>query len=150
MRSRCLKHRIVYDRREDAARQAWQLALSLKDGSLGLDDRFYEDDLEQVVLAQGVRTRDDYHTARRTGRGVVLRRAKCDAIWPVFEEYRTQLAVRKLKEVDDAYADVAELIHTEREDQANGGGSTKALNTYSAMVIDETQDFGPIHPAIKY
>ena len=143
MRSRRLEHRIVYDRKEDAARQAWQLALSVKDGSLGLDDRFYEDELEQVVLAQGVRTRDDYRTARRTGRGVVLSRAKRDAIWPVFEEYRAQLAVRKLKEVDDAYADVAELIQTEREDQANGISNAKALATYSAMVIDETQDFGP-------
>ena len=143
MRSRRLEHRIVYNRKEDTARQAWQLALSLKDGSLGLDDRFYEDELEQVVLAQGVRTRDDYRTARRTGRGVVLSRAKRDAIWPVFEEYRAQLAVRKLKEVDDAYADVAELIQLEREDQANGVSNAKALTTYSAMVIDETQDFGP-------
>lgn len=142
MRSRRLEHRIVYDRKEDAARQAWQLALSIKEGSLGLDEKFYEDELEQVVLAQGVRTRDDYRTARRTGRGVVLSRAKRDAIWPVFEEYRAQLAVRKLKEVDDAYADVAELIQNEREAQASGGG-TKALITYSAMVIDETQDFGP-------
>lgn len=142
MRSRRLEHRIVYDRKEDAARQAWQLALSVKDGSLGLDDDFYEVELEQVVLAQGVRTRDDYRAARRTGRGVVLSRAKRDAIWPVFEEYRAQLAVRKLKEVDDAYADVAQLIHKEREDKANGV-IAKALTSYSAIVIDETQDFGP-------
>lgn len=142
MRSRRLEHRIVYDRKEDAARQAWQLALSVKDGSLGLEDRFYEDELEQVVLAQGVRTRDDYRAARRTGRGVVLSRAKRDAIWPVFEEYRAQLAVRKLKEIDDAYADVALLIQKERDDKANGG-SAKALTSYSAIVIDETQDFGP-------
>lgn len=143
MRSRRLEHRIVYDRKEDAARQAWHLALSVKDGSLGLEDRFYEDELEQVVLAQGVRTRDDYRSARRTGRGVVLSRAKRDAIWPVFEEYRAQLAVRKLKEVDDAYADVAELIQKEREDQANGSSGVKALHSYCAIVIDETQDFGP-------
>lgn len=143
MRSRRLEHRIVYDRKEDVARQAWQLALTIKDGSLGLDEKFYEDELEQVVLAQGVRTRDEYRTARRTGRGMVLNRAKRDAIWPVFEEYRAQLAVRKLKEVDDAYADVAELIQLEREDHANGVSNVKALTTYSAMVIDETQDFGP-------
>ena len=142
MRSRRLEHRIVYNRKEDAARQAWQLALSVKDASLGLEDRFYEDELEQVVLSQGVRTRDEYRSARRTGRGVVLSRTKRDAIWPVFEEYRAQLAVRKLKEVDDAYADVAQLIQKEREEKASGG-SSKALTSYSAIVIDETQDFGP-------
>lgn len=137
MRSRKLEHRIVYNRNEDGAQQAWQLALSVKDGSLDLTDMFYEEELEQVVLAQGVRTRDDYRVARRTGRGVVLSRSKRDAIWPVFEEYRAQLAVRKLKEVDDAYADVAELILKERED------ASKAMANYSAIVIDETQDLGP-------
>ena len=137
MRSRKLEHRIVYNRNEDGAQQAWQLALSVKDGSLDLTDKFYEEELEQVVLAQGVRTRDDYRVARRTGRGVVLSRSKRDAIWPVFEEYRAQLAVRKLKEVDDAYADVAELILKERED------ASKAMANYSAIVIDETQDLGP-------
>ena len=143
MRSRKLEQRIVYSRNEDGAKQAWQLALSVKDSSLDLPESFYAEELEQVVLAQGVRTRDDYRAARRTGRGVVLNRAKRDAIWPVFEEYRAQLAVRKLKEVDDAYADVAALILQEREEVSTGQASGKSLQTYSAIVIDETQDFGP-------
>ena len=33
---------------------------------------------------------DAYRSAQRVGRGVVLSRAKRDAIWPVFEEYRAQ------------------------------------------------------------
>jgi hypothetical protein len=143
MRSRKLEQRIVYNRNEDGAKQAWQLALSVKDSSLDLPESFYAEELEQVVLAQGVRTRDDYRAARRTGRGVVLNRAKRDAIWPVFEEYRAQLAVRKLKEVDDAYADVAALIRQEREEASSGQVAGKLLQTYSAIVIDETQDFGP-------
>ena len=49
-----------------------------------------------MVLAQGVATLDAYRSARRVGRGVVLSRAKRDAIWPVFEEYRAQLASRRL------------------------------------------------------
>jgi hypothetical protein len=40
----------------------------------------------------------------------MLSRAKRDAVWPVFEEYRAQLASRRLKEVDDAYRDAAQLI----------------------------------------
>jgi len=58
-------------------------------------------------LAQGVSTRDEYRLAKRTGRRRVLNRTKREAIWPVFEEYRAQLARRKLKEVDDAYRDAA-------------------------------------------
>ena len=97
MRARRLEHRIVYDHKQEGAEQAWQMAMAVKDSSLNLPEAFYEQELEQVILAQGVTTRDAYRTVRRTGRGVVLSRAKRDAVWPVFEEYRGQLASRKLK-----------------------------------------------------
>jgi hypothetical protein len=132
MRAQKLEHRIVYDRKQDAALQAWQAAMAVRDTKLDLPDDFYEQELEQVVLAQGITTLEHYRTARRTGRGVVLGRAKRDAVWPVFEEYRGQLSSRKLKEVDDAYREVAELL-----------SGTAAVSDYSAIVIDETQDFGP-------
>ena len=133
MRSRKLEHRIVYDRKQDGALQAWQSALATKDATLDLSDSFYSDELEQVVLAQGLTTLDQYRTARRIGRGVILSRAKRDAVWPVFEEYRGQLASRKLKEVDDAYREIAEMMATEQGSELG----------YAAIVIDETQDFGP-------
>ena len=133
MRARKLEHRIVYDRKQDAAHQAWQSALAVKDSTLDLSDTFYEQELEQVVLAQGITTRDEYRVARRTGRAMVLNRGKRDAIWPVFEEYRGQLTTRKLKEVDDAYREVASLLLA--QDAPDAG--------YSAIVVDETQDRGP-------
>lgn len=136
MRSRKLEHRIVYGRKTEGALQAWQAAMTLKESSLDLPDSFYEEELEQVVLAQGVTTKDEYRAVRRTGRGVVLSRSKRDAIWPVFEEYRGQLASRKLKEVDDAYRDVAALLDAEIKEG-------KVPAAYSAIVIDETQDLGP-------
>lgn len=136
MRSRKLEHRIVFDRKAEGALQAWQAAMTVKDVSLDLPDRFYEEELEQVVLAHGVTSKDDYRAVRRTGRGVVLSRAKRDAVWPVFEEYRGQLASRKLKEVDDAYREVSLLLDGERV-------SPDAIGLYSAIVIDETQDLGP-------
>lgn len=136
MRSRKLEHRIVYDRREGAAKEAWELALAVADATLALPEGFYEDELEQVVLAQGITSLADYHTARRTGRKVVLARRKRDAVWPVFEEYRGQLASRKLKEVNDAYREVAELLSMESQGDAAAG-------PYSAIVVDETQDLSP-------
>lgn len=134
MRARKLEHRIVYDRKQDGALQAWQSAMAVRDTSLDLPDNFYQQELEQVVLAQGITTLDEYRTARRTGRGVVLSRAKRDTVWPVFEEYRGQLASRKLKEVDDAYREVATILLAEQQ---------LSTSPYSAIVIDETQDFGP-------
>jgi hypothetical protein len=132
MRSRKLEHRIVYGRRDDPARQAWQMALADRDTKLDLTEEFYEQELEQVVLAQGITTVEEYKLARRTGRAGVLSRSKREAVWPVFEEYRGQLASRKLKEVDDAYREVAAML----EDSHAG-------SQYSAIVVDETQDLGP-------
>lgn len=123
-------HQIIYNRKQGEAAEAWQHALALQDTSLALPPDFYEDELERVVLAQGINSRDDYRQARRTGRGVVLTRGKRDAIWPIFEEYRAQLASRKLKEVDDAYRDAAALLRDKPP-------------AYSAVIADETQDFGP-------
>lgn len=132
MRAQKLEHRIVYDRKQDAALQAWQAAIAVRDTKLDVPDGFYEQELEQVILAQGITTLEQYRTARRTGRGVVLSRGKRDTVWPVFEEYRGQLSSRKLKEVDDAYREVAELL-----------AGTAPVTDYSAIIIDETQDFGP-------
>lgn len=130
LRGRSYGNTIVYNRSGDA-RIAWELALASKDQSLDLPDSFYESELEQIVLAQGISTRDEYRLAKRVGRGGVLKRSTRDAIWPVFEEYRHQLSTRKLKEVDDAYRDAAALLNE------------KPFGKYSAIVVDETQDFGP-------
>jgi hypothetical protein len=124
------EHRIVYSRKQDEAAEAWKHALTLQDTGLALPTEFFEDELEKVVLAQGVSSRDEYRMAKRTGRGTVLTRAKRDAMWPVFAEYRAQLASRKLKEVDDAYRDAAILLKNE-------------IPPFASVIVDETQDFGP-------
>jgi hypothetical protein len=128
LRRKDYPHKIIYKRDE----RAWRRALETMDSSLGLDEAFYEDEWEQVVAAQGVRTLDDYRRATRVGRRTVLNRAKRDRIWPVFEEYRLQLSSQRLKDVDDAYGDAAQLL-------ANDKGGTG----YCGVVVDETQDFGP-------
>jgi hypothetical protein len=87
MRSRKLDHQIVYDRKQDAALQAWQAAMAVRDTKLDLPDDFYELELDQVILAQGITTLEQYRVARRTGRAGVLSRVKRDAVLPVFEQY---------------------------------------------------------------
>jgi superfamily I DNA/RNA helicase len=124
------EHRIIYNRNEGETAEAWQRALTLQDTKLNLPPDFYEEELERVILAQGVSTRDEYRLAKRIGRRTILTRAKRDAVWPVFEEYRVQLASRKLKEVDDAYRDATTLLQ----------GIPQA---YTAIVVDETQDLSP-------
>ncbi len=111
--------------------EAWQKALDLKPPELDVSDAFYADEWEQVIQAHGITARDEYLRVSRVGRGVRLNRAVRDKVWPVFAEYRTQLAERGVKEVDDAYRDAAALLSDDRE----------AVN-YAAVIVDEAQDMG--------
>ena len=110
----------------------WQRALDLKDAGLEFPDAFYRDEWEQVVLARGVTTEEEYRRVSRVGRGTRLNRADRVKAWRVFEEYRARLAERGLKEVDDAYRDAASILET---DEA-------ALNI-RAVIVDEAQDMSP-------
>lgn len=112
-------------------RESWDRAMDLRDPSLTLPDAFYEEELEQVVLAGGVTTEDEYLRVPRVGRGTPLNRRARAKVWPVFAEYRVQLAERGIKAVDDAYRDAAALLRADRS----------GLN-YVAVVVDEAQDWG--------
>ena len=112
-------------------REAWQRALDLKSPELDLSDSFYEDEWEQVIQAKGVVSEQEYRLVSRVGRGTRLGRGARVRVWPVFEEYRAQLAERGLKEVDDAYRDAAALL-----------GEDGAGSDYAAVVVDEAQDMG--------
>ena len=109
--------------------EAWQRALDLKPSELDLSDSFFEDEWEQVIQAKGVVSEQEYRHVSRVGRGTRLGRGARVRVWPVFEEYRAQLAEHGLKEMDDTYRDAAALL---REDGAG----------YAAVVVDEAQDMG--------
>ena len=127
LRGRRYQFRIVFGRDPNA----WQGALDLKSSDLDFPDGFYDDEWEQVVQAHGVTTLDEYLRVSRVGRGSRLNRAARAKAWRVFDEYRTQLAERGLKEVDDAYRDAAVLLQNDRD----------ALR-YAAVIVDEAQDMG--------
>ncbi|WP_445145256.1 UvrD-helicase domain-containing protein [Dyella sp. Tek66A03] len=128
LRSKNYEHRIIYKRDDDA----WGKAMQVVSPKVDLDEAFYVEEWERVVAAQGVQDLDGYRQVSRIGRRTILGRAKRDLIWPVFEEYRTLLSSKRLKDVDDAYHDAAQLLALD-----------EAPAPYSAIVVDETQDFGP-------
>ena len=113
-------------------REAWQIALDARSPALNLPDAFYEDEWEQVVQAGAVADKQTYLAVSRAGRGTRLNRGQRALVWPVFEEYRAQLAERGVKEVDDAYRDATALLAGEASDPAG----------YAAVIVDEAQDMG--------
>lgn len=130
LKVRRYEHEIAFDFEAKCA-PVWESAMVDFDPTLGVSREFVREEFEQVVLAQGLATRDAYREAPRRGRGVLLSRKKRDALWEIFENYRLQLSAKGLKEPDDAYRDARAILAAE------------ANPPYAHAVVDETQDFGP-------
>jgi superfamily I DNA/RNA helicase len=117
---------------EQRTEKFWSLAISEKPAQLDLSDTFFKEEWDRVIQPQAVSSLNDYKRAKRIGRGTRLNRADRVAIWPVFEEYRSQLDKARYREPDDAYRDAAEML-------SNGAEiSTK----YTSVIVDEAQDMG--------
>ena len=110
---------------------AWRTALDRKRPRLTFPEAFYTDEWEQVVLACGVTTKAEYLQVSRRGRGTGLNRADRAKVWPVFEEYRRQLAKRQLKAPKDIYRDATLAM-----------AKYCSASEYLAVIVDEAQDFG--------
>ena len=125
LRGRRYRFRLAFER--DTA--AWAVAMEKAPRELALPDRFYADEWTQVVQAQGVTTRNEYLRVPRTGRGVALTRSRRAKVWPVFEEYRAQLAERGVMELADCYRAAAALLAEDRRGA-----------DFASVVVDEAQD----------
>lgn len=130
LKARRYEHEIAFDF-EGKCEPVWEAAMVDFDPSLGVSREFVREEFEQVVLAQGLASRDEYREASRRGRGIMLSRKKRDALWEIFENYRLQLSAKGLKEPDDAYRDACAILAAE------------GAPPYAHGVVDETQDFGP-------
>lgn len=109
----------------------WEKALVLKPDEPELPDSFFHEEWKKVIQPQNVSSLEAYSKARRLGRGMQLNRAMRKAVWPVFENYRLGLNDAGLKETEDAYRDAVTLI------------DSKSIQLpYTAVIVDEAQDFG--------
>nr|MBC8550092.1 UvrD-helicase domain-containing protein [Candidatus Brocadiales bacterium] len=120
---------VIYD--ESVLNNFWKKAISEKPSEISFSDSFFKEEWQRVIQPQGIKSLNGYKKASRIGRGTRLNREQRVNIWPVFEEYRHQLNRSRLKEVDDAYRDAAELINNQ-----------KIVLPYCSVVVDEAQDLG--------
>ena len=126
LKSQGLQVRVFND---EAREGCWSMAMDVADTSLGLTLRFYQEEWQEVVLAQGCRSRDDYLVARRVGRGTRLNRDQRSRIWPVFDAVRAEFRQRGLWEPEEAKQIAADLLT-----------QPGRAPLYAAVVVDEAQD----------
>ena len=122
---------------------------------------FLEDEWNQVILGQGIRSRSEYFRARRAGRGQRISRAQRAEIWQLVERFTMRLeekGVWTFRQVAQAAARVegerAAKIVANREREAREGGqflhrpdqtATPLRFRYKHVVVDEAQDLSSAH-----
>jgi|UniRef100_UPI004027AB77 superfamily I DNA/RNA helicase len=111
--------------------ECWSAAINLTDPALGLPDSFYKEEWQRVVLPNEVETEQEYLKVSRKGRGTALSRKQRKAVWPVFEEMRSQLGNAGRMTVEDACFMALHILNQE-----------KGITRYQQVIVDEAQDFG--------
>ncbi|MEU7279554.1 UvrD-helicase domain-containing protein [Streptomyces sp. NPDC045431] len=112
---------------EEAAR--WQQAARAA-GFTG-SPQFLAQEYKHVVLAQNLRTYEEYETAERKGRGSALPAAARPPVWRAVEEFTARLASDGLRTYLGTCAEAADLLK-------------RTGPRYRHVVVDEAQD---LHPA---
>lgn len=99
------------------------------------DARFLEAEWKQVVLAQDLRSRDDYLAANRAGRGRRLNRPERAQVWGLIESFEHRLDAADEVGVTQLAAQAARIA----------SGWTDEERPYRHVVVDEAQDLHAAH-----
>ncbi|MET9124524.1 UvrD-helicase domain-containing protein [Streptomyces sp. NPDC004528] len=110
-------------------RLLWQRVVK----KLGLPwtEQFLAQEYRHVILAQDLRTLDDYRAAVRRGRGSALSSARREQLWPAVELFDSMLRDQRSTTHLKVCARAAELL-------------AASTPTHDHVVVDEAQD---LHPA---
>lgn len=98
----------------------------------GFDEAFARSEWESVIQQQGLRTWEEYRSARRTGRGRALSASERKDLWRLFGEVYQRLDERGLLDFTSLCRRAETLL--------NEG---KVQSPYQAVLIDEVQDLKP-------
>ncbi|MEV6055243.1 UvrD-helicase domain-containing protein [Streptomyces sp. NPDC052107] len=110
-------------------RQLWQRVI--KKLKLPWTEQFLAQEYRHVVLAQDLKTLDDYRVAVRRGRGSSLSPARREQLWPAVELFEQMLRDQRLTTHLKLCARAADLL-------------ASSDPTHDHLVVDEAQD---LHPA---
>lgn len=110
-------------------RQLW--AQIIRRLGLSFAEAFLADEWRQVVLAQDVKTAEQYLAAKRSGRGRPLQSRQRAQTWQAMSDFTAELQARKRWTHETVCAAATDILRLQ---------STKP---YRHVVVDEAQDFSP-------
>ncbi len=104
----------------------WQRVVD--EQGLELEPEFLNNEWEQVILAHDCRSRADYFSVSRAGRGIPLDRRARAKVWHAVEEFTQRLA------------DNNSRTHLQLASAAAGYVAGRVVKPYRHVVVDEAQD----------
>ncbi|MEU2263996.1 UvrD-helicase domain-containing protein [Streptomyces sp. NPDC019645] len=111
------------------------IELSQEQQTPRFDGRFLDAEWKQVVLAQDIRSRDEYFAASRAGRGRRLNRPERAQVWSLVEEFERRLDREKAAGVTQLAVQAARIA----------SGWSDEERPYRHIVVDEAQDLHAAH-----
>jgi hypothetical protein len=96
------------------------------------NETFVAEEWRQVVLAQDLRTLDDYLAVQRRGRGKRLGILHRTQVWHVMTEFERELAARNTRTYETVCTEAARIL------------SAQADKPYDHVIVDEAQDLHPV------
>lgn len=115
----------------DEISSLWESAILATGEDYDYPDGFFEEEWRTIVQAQGISSLQEYAKAPRSGRGVRLDRRKRIGVWKVFDEYRTLMNMKKIRDSATAMNECCQLLKARPE-----------YHPYVSIIVDEGQDFG--------
>lgn len=116
---------------EDTIFDLWKEAESHIGKDFDYPEGFFEEEWRTVVQALGINTLQEYIQVQRIGRGVRLNRKDRIAVWEVFEEYRTLMNKKRIRDNAAAMNECCQLLNAQPD-----------YHPYKHIIVDEGQDFG--------
>ncbi len=107
----------------------WRAAVADSDSVGRFDEKFVRSEVEEVIIARGLRQLEDYLAVSRTGRSRRLAQSDRRAIWSIYETWEESLARRSLRTLG-----LARIAALEKVNDLEEG------DRYDLVVVDEVQD----------
>lgn len=128
LKSNNYNYKIIYGKELD---DIWKLAFTVMSDEVDVNEEFYKDEWEQVIVPNEITNKKEYLKVSRIGRGVRLDRKARSIVWEVFEEFKSIMADKKVRDNSTAMMEARLILE-------NHG----SILPYKAVIVDEGQDLG--------
>lgn len=128
LKSNNYNYKIIYGKELN---ELWKMAFTVMNDEIDVNEEFYKDEWEQVIIPNSITSKKEYLKVSRIGRGVRLDRKARSLVWEVFEEFINLMNEKRVRDNSTAMMEARIILE-----------KYGAILPYKAVIVDEAQDLG--------